>query len=50
MSVMRDYAKKPVRTRDIVSVKRIIAEGVACIIMGAILGGLFGYGLLFTGV
>jgi len=50
MSVMKDYAKKPVRTRDIVSIKDIIAGGIATIMMGAVLGLLIGYGLLYTGV
>lgn len=50
MSVMKDYAKKPVRTADIVSVKDIIAGGVAILMMGSLLGLIIGYGLLYTGV
>ena len=58
MSVMRDYAKQdfavpkrvPPRTRDIVSVKDMIAGGVAILLMGSVLGLIIGYGLLYTGV
>ena len=50
---MRDYAKKdfsiPKREGKIPK-KSPLVSFLACCIMGAILGGLFGYGLLFTGV
>ena len=48
MSVMKDYAKRPVRTRDIVSVKDVIASGIAILMMGSLLGLILGYGLLYT--
>jgi len=51
---MRDYAKKdysvPKRTRPFaIHEENPVVAFFACCFMGAILGGLFGYGLLFTG-
>jgi hypothetical protein len=47
---MRDYAKKdftvPVREEPVK--ENPVVAVIACIMMGAALGGLFGYGLLFT--
>ena len=51
---MRDYAKKdysvPKRTRPFAIHEKDdpVVVFVACCVMGAALGGLFGYGLLFT--
>ena len=51
MSSMRDYAKKdfsiPKRKRQ--EEENPVVAFFACCFMGAVLGGLFGYGLLFTG-
>ena len=48
MTPIRDYAKRPVRTRDIVSAKDIFAATAAIIMMGSVLGLILGYGLLYT--
>lgn len=50
MEPIRDYAKRPVPTREIVSVKDMIAGGIAILMMGTVLGLIIGYGLLYTGV
>lgn len=54
MSVMKDYAKKEYNHRKAVKEEwNIMVEGaaiMACIAMGAALGLMFGYGLLYTGV
>jgi len=48
---MRDYAKKdfsiPKRESKVTEENPVIAF-LACCVVGAMLGGLFGYGLLFT--
>lgn len=48
---MRDYAKKdfsvPKREKQVKGDP--VVEFLACCFMGAVLGGLLGYGLLFTG-
>ena len=49
MSVMRDYAKKdhsiPKRPK---SGEGEVVGLLACILMGMVLGAMFGYGLLYT--
>jgi len=54
MSVMKDYAKKDYRTvaqtRGEKVFKDFILGILACSAMGALLGLLLGYGLLYTGV
>ena len=54
MSVMKDYAKKEYNHRKAVKEEfNIMVEGVAfmsLIAMGAALGLMLGYGLLYTGV
>lgn len=51
---MRDYAKKdfsiPKRERHRQAEENPVVAFLACCFMGAVLGGLLGYGLLFTGV
>ena len=48
MSVMKDYAKKPEKKKQ-VSSETFVAWGTL-IAMGMALGFVFGYGLLYTGV
>jgi len=48
MSVMRDYAKKPEKKKQ-VSSSEFVAWGTL-ICMGMALGFILGYGLLYTGV
>lgn len=50
MTPIKDYAKKPVRTADIISAKDVVAGALAIAMMGSVLGLIMGYGLLYTGV
>ena len=47
---MRDYAKKDFSIPKREHKENPVTAFVLCCVMGAILGGLLGYGLLFTGV
>ena len=47
MSVMKDYAKQNYRKQE-TSFKSDLLGTLALFAMGAILGGLLGYGLLYT--
>jgi len=51
MSSMRDYAKRDytLPKREVKHSENPVVAFLACCFMGAVLGGLLGYGLLFTG-
>ena len=50
MSVMKDYAKKDYQKRGEETLRDFVIGVLAASAMGALLGLLLGYGLLYTGV